>query len=589
MDKRAIIFLCVLIGLPIGGIGLLCDGIIKNNIGQISGGAISCIVAIVLWVIVIYFIKKKPQDEQKQKQPLTPEEQRQRNIAFVKKHSKAFLAWSIVSATLAIASLVLLILFAQYSDIALIALTLSIFLFGVVFVGLFGSLLGVKSKNKKTKSIDKTVGKTIDINEEVYDDNVLEKSETVTTGTMTEEEKQNAEEWLKYKAEQKQKQREWFWEQQRKEREEQERQEQEKREIEQKSIEYLNEHKYTLVEKYSEAVFNFIEKLTETYLYLFLKMFKDTEIPMSSILIKPYYGKSQPLETKILFDGLKFTEAADSNMNEKIQGLTNFFIQGLKKRIKDNGDYDDEYTFPTLLYYIVRNNVIKYYRNEYIEKYGSESLEEFCGNISNPFEQDNTNIKILDDVLTISRFMSNNAISQFVYYYIYENNIELPFVDTYKKIVLDMKQIFERKKKEKLENDLFGKSKRKTIGVNDTPLTLSPIERIDRMTGEQFEIFMEDYFRKQGFKVTRTPLSGDYGIDLIIENDFSKIGVQAKRYSDKVSLSAVQEVIGGLRHYGLSSGMVVTNSTFQASAIQLAKDNNITLWNRDKLIEKLGE
>lgn len=65
--------------------------------------------------------------------------------------------------------------------------------------------------------------------------------------------------------------------------------------------------------------------------------------------------------------------------------------------------------------------------------------------------------------------------------------------------------------------------------------------------------------------------------------------MQAKRYSEKVSLSAVQEVIGGLRHYGLSSGMVVTNSTFQASAIQLAKDNNITLWNRDKLIEKLGE
>ena len=150
-----------------------------------------------------------------------------------------------------------------------------------------------------------------------------------------------------------------------------------------------------------------------------------------------------------------------------------------------------------------------------------------------------------------------------------------------------MKQNFEYKKKEKLENDLFGKSPKKTVVANDTPHTLSPIERIDRMTGEQFEIFMEDYFRKQGFKVTRTPLSGDYGIDLIIENDFSKIGVQAKRYSEKVSLSAVQEVIGGLRHYGLSSGMVVTNSTFQASAIQLAKDNNITLWNREVLVRKL--
>ncbi len=134
---------------------------------------------------------------------------------------------------------------------------------------------------------------------------------------------------------------------------------------------------------------------------------------------------------------------------------------------------------------------------------------------------------------------------------------------------------------------MFGKPKKKTVTEDDTPYTLSPIERIDRMTGEQFEIFMEDYFRKQGFKVERTPLSGDYGIDLIIENDFSKIGVQAKCYSNKVTASAVQEVVTGLRHYGLSGGMVVTNNYFQPAAIQLAKDNGITLWNRDKLIEKL--
>lgn len=222
-----------------------------------------------------------------------------------------------------------------------------------------------------------------------------------------------------------------------------------------------------------------------------------------------------------------------------------------------------------------------------IKKYGYDSLEEFCDHISSPFEQETTNIKVLDDVLTISRYMSNNAITEFVYYYIFKNNIELSFVDTYKKIVLDMKQIFEQKKKEKLENDLFGKPKKQTAVVNDTPYTLSPIERIDRMSGEQFEIFMENYFRKQGFKVERTPLSGDYGIDLIMENDFSKIGVQAKCYSNKVTASAVQEVVTGLRHYGLSGGMVVTNNYFQPAAIQLAKDNGITLWNRDKLIEKL--
>lgn len=448
--------------------------------------------------------------------------------------------------------------------------------------------------NERTK-ICKTVGKTIDIDEEVYDDNALEKSETVVTETMTEQEQRNAEamrqmqkEAKQLKAEQEQKQREWFWEQQRKEREEQEQREREKRQREQKSIEYFNEHKFDLSNKYSTIVFNFIEKLTEKYPHIFLRMFNNMETLQSSILVKPYENASQLLKTKILNDGLEFTESDNSEANKKIQELTNFFIQGLKKRIVESGDYNDEFTFSALLYCIVRDNVIKYYRNEYIETYGYESLDELCDHIANPFEQDKTNIKILDDVLTISRFMSNNAISQFVYYYIYENNIELSFVDTYKKIILDMKQIFERKKKEKFENDLFGKPKKKTISENDTPHTLSAIDRIDRMSGEQFEIFMEDYFRKQGFKVERTPLSGDYGIDLIIENDFSKIGVQAKCYSNKVTASAVQEVVTGLRHYGLSGGMVVTNNYFQPAAIQLAKDNGITLWNRDKLIEKLN-
>ena len=595
VDKRAIIFLCILIVLPLGGAYMLIKGIIDNNTVLIIGGIISCAVAVTLWVIVIYFFKKQFKKDQKSKQPLTPEEQRQRKIAFVRKHAKAFLAWSIVSAVFAVTSLVLLIIFAQYSDIALIALTLSMFLFVLVFVGLFASWLGVKLQSKKNRATDKTVGKAIDIEENDSNINLgeqpywencgnndtdLEKAETATAKMMTEEEKYNAEEWQIYKAEQDRLARE------RVELAKQ-RQEQEKREREQKSIEYLNVHKFDLSNKYSTIVFNFIEKLTENYPNIFLRMFNNMETLQSSILVKPYENASQLLKTKILNDGLEFTESDNAEANKKIQELTNFFIQGLKKRIVESGDYNDEFTFSTLLYCIVRNNVIKYYRNEYIETYGYESLDELCDHIANPFEQDKTNIKVLDDVLTISRFMSNNAISQFVYYYIYENNFELPFVDTYKKIVLDMKQIFERKKKEKLENDLFGKPKKKTVTENETPHTLSAIDRIDRMSGEQFEIFMEDYFRKQGFKVERTPLSGDYGIDLIIENDFSKIGIQAKCYSNKVTASAVQEVVTGLRHYNLSSGMVVTNNYFQPAAIQLAKDNGITLWNRDKLIEKL--
>ena len=464
VDKKAIIFLIILIALPLAGIGLLAKGIIDIDTAHIIVGAICCVVWIVMVIIISY----------------------------------------------------------------------------------------VQSQTKKQKlsSIEKEPYKKGNRNTET-------EQEKLAREKIESEKQENV------------------------------KMEQERQEREQKSVEYLNENKYFLIDKYSEAVFNFIEKLTDNYPNIFLRMFNNTETLQSSILVKPYETTSQLLKTKIINDGLKFTESDNTEANDRIQELTNFFIRGLKKRIKENSDYNDEFTLPVLLYDIVRNNVIKYYRNEYISSYGYNNLEELCDHIANPFEQDKTNIKVLDDMLTISHYMSNNAITEYVYYYIYENNIDLPFIDTYTKIVLDMKQNFEYKKKEKLENDLFGKSPKKTVVANDTPHTLSPIERIDRMTGEQFEIFMEDYFRKQGFKVTRTPLSGDYGIDLIIENDFSKIGVQAKRYSEKVSLSAVQEVIGGLRHYGLSSGMVVTNSTFQASAIQLAKDNNITLWNREVLVRKL--
>lgn len=424
--------------------------------------------------------------------------------------------------------------------------------------------------NERTK-ICKTVGKTIDIDEENHDDTVLIESETTN-----EQEQRNVEamrqmqkEARQRKAEQEQKQREWFWEQQRKEREEQERREQEKREREQKSIEYLNEHKYVLVEKYSEAAFNFIEKILESGYTPFIYVFKGTITPQSSILVYPYRDtNSQILKENILKDGLEFTESDNADMNKKIQDITTFFVSELKNRII-NKEWQDNFTLPLLLYFIIRNSVIKYYHDKYVEKLGYESLEEFC--------------------LTYPNATSSVATIYYTYYKIYETNIDLPLMDTYQKICEEAKEIIKVQKQKKLENDLFGKPKKQTVAVNDTPYTLSPIERIDRMTGEQFEIFMEDYFIKQGFKVTRTPLSGDYGIDLIIENDFSKIGVQAKCYSNKVTASAVQEVVTGLRHYGLSGGMVVTNNYFQPAAIQLAKDNGITLWNRDKFIEKLNK
>ena len=58
---------------------------------------------------------------------------------------------------------------------------------------------------------------------------------------------------------------------------------------------------------------------------------------------------------------------------------------------------------------------------------------------------------------------------------------------------------------------------------------------------------------------------------------------KAKRYSDKVTNKAVQEVVGSLKFYNATKGMVVTTNDFTKSAQELAKSNNVELINREKL------
>ena len=344
-----------------------------------------------------------------------------------------------------------------------------------------------------------------------------------------------------------------------------------------------------LVKKYATSVKNFIRKLAEQNAYPFIYMFNNTAIPMSSTLLFPYRGSvSQPFISAVKHDGLGFTQSTDENWNHEVQGLTIFYIDGLKRRLKENNEWQDKDFLPILLYTIVRNNVIKYYHDEYHSKFGYQDLRDFCQQISLASEA-----KILVNAITgVESFTESTlklATIYFTYYYIYENDINLSFMKTYLEITEEVKKSMLAHNEKKLEDDLFGKPKARSAMKVDGEAKLQPIDYIDHMTGEQFELYLTQYFSEHGFKATHTPVSGDYGIDLIIENDFGKIGVQAKCYSQKVTQEAIREVVAGLKHYGLSSGMVITNNYFQPSAIKLAADNNIILWDRDKLIEKLRE
>ena len=113
------------------------------------------------------------------------------------------------------------------------------------------------------------------------------------------------------------------------------------------------------------------------------------------------------------------------------------------------------------------------------------------------------------------------------------------------------------------------------------------IKQLDNMDGHRFEYACADILRSNGFKnVKVTQGSGDFGVDIIASKNGLKYAVQCKCYSNKLNNKPIQEVIGGMAYYNCSKGAVMTNQYFTEPARELARVNNIELWDRDILISK---
>ncbi len=153
------------------------------------------------------------------------------------------------------------------------------------------------------------------------------------------------------------------------------------------------------------------------------------------------------------------------------------------------------------------------------------------------------------------------------------------YLDNYDIVVDEITSAMENKKLLLFEKNLIQGKKKNRFSM----------EVVDLMNGYEFENFVSLLFSKMGYKCEVTKSSGDQGVDVIANKNEVKIGIQAKCYSNKVSNSAIQEVIAGMKYYNCDKGMVITNNYFTTSASEIAQVHNITLWNRDMLKIKLDE
>ncbi|MET3508296.1 restriction endonuclease [Halalkalibacter oceani] len=109
---------------------------------------------------------------------------------------------------------------------------------------------------------------------------------------------------------------------------------------------------------------------------------------------------------------------------------------------------------------------------------------------------------------------------------------------------------------------------------------------IDKMSGIEFESYIRKLLIKCGYEdVELTSASGDEGVDIIAKFKGDKIALQCKRYTGKISNSAVQQVFSGMHFYGCDKAVVITNSHFTENAKVLAKKLNVHLIDRIKLFE----
>ncbi|WP_203246343.1 restriction endonuclease [Sporosarcina beigongshangi] len=312
------------------------------------------------------------------------------------------------------------------------------------------------------------------------------------------------------------------------------------------------------------------------------------------------------LYAKDEFDNIYFLISCERQMHMSMFG--NYFIE-----FKKYGDDHYQYFFcvnkyPPFVKLLVKNGILQNFDadNKYDEYYNYLlitvclkyiSQEYFANSFKELYGGFFSDIENLDVDKCVNAYYSIDFInhddllihSQFVYFLSEFNNKINEICENLNEIrsllFEKVSKYLDDKVQNDFENQLLNHGMKLEDSVEYNPYDNVTIDDVDQLDGIEFEHYVSYLFEKMGYSVVVTSASGDQGIDIIVAKNGISLGVQAKRYISAVTNTAIQEVVAGIKHYSLQKGVVVTNSNFTKSAMELAKSNDVILWDRNKLIE----
>jgi restriction system protein len=112
---------------------------------------------------------------------------------------------------------------------------------------------------------------------------------------------------------------------------------------------------------------------------------------------------------------------------------------------------------------------------------------------------------------------------------------------------------------------------------------------IANLSWQDFEFLLSEWFKKQGYTTELTGGGGaDGGIDIKLYKEGKLYLVQCKHYkASKVPVMVVRELYGVMTAQKAAGGFVVTSGRFTSEANYFAKNINIELIDKKKIVEIL--
>ena len=111
---------------------------------------------------------------------------------------------------------------------------------------------------------------------------------------------------------------------------------------------------------------------------------------------------------------------------------------------------------------------------------------------------------------------------------------------------------------------------------------------------KRYEDVVAGVFADFGYRVRTTSYSGDKGIDIfILDGDGNDtVGVQVKRYKNKIEAEQIRSFAGALILNGVTEGVFVTTSSYSSGSTKTAAEYisrglNISLYDSDRFYDRL--